>query len=145
MRHPWVARRRIQASGRLLLGLRMLIWMLRLEVRVEAEERMCCVVRAEVVVEEAVVLEQPLRDAKEALKAEEVEVEARDSLAERLGEAEAAARQEMMRRSYGDLVEAAHAAHVGLKALNFWVLREVEERVQEVGEGAAPRESETVC
>jgi hypothetical protein len=91
------------------------------------------------------VLEQPLRDAKEALKAEEVEVEARDSLAERLGEAEAAARQEMMRRSYGDLVEAAHAAHVGLKALNFWVLQEVEERVQEVGEGAAPRESETVC
>jgi hypothetical protein len=122
----------------------LLIWMLRLEVRVEAEERMCFVVMVEVV-EEVVVLEQPLRDAKEGLKVEEVEVEARDSLAEKLGEAEAVARQEMMRRSYGDLVEAAHAAHVGLKALNFWVLQEVEERVQEAEEEAAPRESETVC
>jgi hypothetical protein len=123
----------------------MLIWMLRLEVRVEAEERMCCVVRAEVVVEEAVVLEQPLRDAKEELKVEEVEVEARDSLAEKLGEAEAVAGQEMMRRLYGDLVEVAHAARVGLKALNFWVLREVEERVQEVEVAAVLRESEMVC
>jgi hypothetical protein len=113
--------------------------MLRPEVQVEAEERMCFVVRVEVVEAE---LGLPLRGEKEALKAEEAEVEARDSLAEKLGEAEAVVKQEMMRHSYGDLVE---AAHVGLKAQNFWVLREVEERVQEVEVAAVLRESEMVC
>jgi hypothetical protein len=47
--------------------------------------------------------------------------------------------QDSTRRSYGDLVE---AAHVGLKVQNFLVLREVEERVQEVEVVAAPRELE---
>jgi hypothetical protein len=50
--------------------------------------------------------------------------------------------QDSMRRLYGDLVE---AAHVGLKAQNFLVLREVVERVQGVEVVVAPRESEKVC
>ena len=118
-----------------------MIWTLRLEVQVEAEERMCFVVRVEEVVVEAE-LGLPLRGEKEALKVEEAEVEARDSLAEKLGEAEAVVKQEMMRRSHGDLVE---AAHVELKAQNFWVLREVEERAREVEVAAVLRESEMVC
>ena len=119
----------------------MLIWMLRLEARVEAGERMCFVVRVGVV-EAEVEVELPLRDEREALKAEVAEAEARDSLAEKLEEAEAVVKQDSMRRSYGDLVE---VAHVGLKARNFLVLRVVVERVQEVGVVAALREWETVC
>ena len=112
-----------------------MIWMLRLEARVEVEGRMCFVVR----VEEEAGLVLPLRDEKEALKVGEVEAEVRDSLVEKLGEAEAVVGQDSMRRSYGDLVE---AAHVGLKAQNFLVLREVVGRVPEVEVVAAPRELE---
>jgi len=84
----------------------MLIWMLRLEVRVAAEARVSFVVSGEAVVE--VDLELPLRDEMEALKVEEVEVEAQDLLVGMLGEVVAVAEQETMRRSFGDWVEAAH-------------------------------------
>jgi len=113
--------------------------MLRLEARVEVEARMCFVVRVEGAVVEEAELGLPLRDEKEALKAGEVEAEARDLLVGKLVEVEAVVEQDSMRRSYVDLVE---AAHVGLKAQNFLVLREVEERVQEVEVVAAPRELE---
>jgi hypothetical protein len=69
-------------------------------------------------------------------------VEARDLLVGKLEEAVAVVEQDSMRRLYGDLVE---AAHVGLKAQNFLVLREVVERVQGVEVVVAPRESEKVC
>ena len=120
----------------------MLIWMQRLEALVEAEARMCFVVKVGVVVEAEVELGLPLRGEKEALKAEVVEVEARDLLVGKLEEAVAVVEQDSMRRLYGDLVE---AAHVGLKAQNFLVLREVVERVQGVEVVVAPRESEKVC
>jgi len=146
-RRPWVAMHRIRGIGPLLWESRLLTWMLRLGVRVEAEEHVRLVVWAEAEVEAG--LELPLRVAKEELKAElkavEAEAEARDSTVERLvelGEAEAAVRREMMRHSHGDSVV---AALVGLKAQSFLVLREVVgEQVQEAEE-AVPRESETVC
>lgn len=126
-------------TGRLLWGLRLLIWKLRLEALVEAEERVMLVVRVEEV--EEVGWELPLKGAKEELKGEEAEVEAQGSLVGRPGEVEVVVKQEMMRRSHGDLVV---AALVGVKAQNFAVLPEAEERAQEV-EVVAPRESETVC
>jgi len=84
----------------------------------------------------------PLRVAKEELKVVEAEVEARDSMAEKLEEAEAVAEQEMMRRSYEDSVV---EALVGSRAQNLSVLRGVGEQVQKAEEEAVPRESETVC
>jgi hypothetical protein len=115
--------------------------MLRLEARVGAAERMCFVVRVVEAAEE-VELGLPLRGAKEALKAEEVEAEVRDLLVGKIEEAEVVVKQDSMRRSYGDLVG---AAHVGLKEQNFLVLREVVGQDREVEVVAAPRELETVC
>jgi hypothetical protein len=71
-----------------------------------------------------------------------VEAEVRDALVEKLGEAVAVVKQDSMRRSYGDLVG---AAHVGLKEQNFLVLREVVGQDREVEVVAAPRESEKAC
>jgi hypothetical protein len=116
--------------------------MQRLGALVEAEARMYFVVKVGVVVEAEVESGLPLRGEKEALKAEVVEVEARDLLVGKLEEAVAVVEQDSMRRLYGDLVE---AAHVELKAQSFLVLREVVEQVQGVEVVVAPRESEKVC
>jgi len=131
--------RRIREIGRLPWESRLLIGM-RWEVRVVAEGRGMLFVWVEAVAEVGSGL--PLRVAKEELKVVEAEVEARDSMAEKLEEAEAVAEQEMMRRSYEDSVV---EALVGSRAQNLSVLRGVGEQVQKAEEEAVPRESETVC